>query len=238
MHARFSASALLLLAVLAGPAVPESHAQARLPVPGEKLAPLTPVYDGWYQNPDGKTATMVFGYLNRHNAKIEVPVGPDTNWLNPRLDSRVQPPTAFLPGRQQNVIKIVVPLDYPESVTWMIAYGGFKETTTQRGGLNPTVMMADPSPSVEAGPAQTIKVSETAKLSGTARADNLPEGVELRFLWSKVGGPGTVTFGSPSSPQTTATFSAPGVYTLRLAAGPTGSPDFNTRDEVKVTVAP
>ena len=236
MHVRFGVSALLLLVGLTGPTAPASPAQARLPVPGERLAPVTPVYDGWYQNPDGKTATLVFGYLNRQNQKIEIPIGPDTNWLNPRVDAKIQPPTAFLPGRQHDVIKIVVPLDYPGNVTWMVAYGGFKETTTQRGGLDPTVMMADPSPAVEAGAAQTIKISEIASLNGTARADNLPEGTALRFLWSKVGGPGTVTFGSPNSPQTTATFSEPGVYTLRLAAGPTGTPDFNTRDEVKVTV--
>jgi PKD repeat protein len=36
--------------------------------------------------------------------------------------------------------------------------------------------------------------------------------------WSKLSGPGTVTFGSATNPTTIATFSAPGNYSLRLTA--------------------
>ena len=85
-HSRLSVWAFVVLAVLTGPAIPKSQAQARLPIPGERLAPVTPVYDGWYQNPDG-TCTLVFGYLNRINQKIEIPLGPD-NGLNPHVDDR------------------------------------------------------------------------------------------------------------------------------------------------------
>ena len=40
----------------------------------------------------------------------------------------------------------------------------------------------------------------------------------LTTSWSKAGGPGTVTFGNASRPRTTAQFSAPGRYMLRLTA--------------------
>jgi PKD repeat protein len=36
--------------------------------------------------------------------------------------------------------------------------------------------------------------------------------------WSKLTGPGTVTFGNATNPATTAIFSAPGSYSLRLTA--------------------
>lgn len=37
-------------------------------------------------------------------------------------------------------------------------------------------------------------------------------------LWTQVSGPGTTTFGTPNAPSTTAVFSAPGDYVLRLSA--------------------
>ena len=38
------------------------------------------------------------------------------------------------------------------------------------------------------------------------------------MTWSKESGPGAVTFADATSPVTTATFSAPGAYVLRLTA--------------------
>src|SRR5262249_2788031 len=38
------------------------------------------------------------------------------------------------------------------------------------------------------------------------------------ILWKLYSGPGMVTFGNPAQTNTTATFSAPGVYTLELSA--------------------
>jgi len=71
-------------------------------------------------------------------------------------------------------------------------------------------------PVVNAGPDQTI-TSATATLSGTATDDGLPNGT-LTKGWSKVSGPGTVTFANAGAPSTTATFSTTGTYTLRLTA--------------------
>jgi len=72
-------------------------------------------------------------------------------------------------------------------------------------------------PVVNAGPDQTITLPASATLSGSASDDGLPNGV-LTTGWSKVSGPGSVTFGNAASLSTTATFSVAGAYVLRLTA--------------------
>ncbi len=74
-------------------------------------------------------------------------------------------------------------------------------------------------PTVSAGPNQSIVLPAQASLSGTATDDGLPNPpAALTLNWSKVSGPGTVTFANPASVATTASFSAAGVYVLRLTA--------------------
>src|SRR5205807_3897338 len=53
---------------------------------------------------------------------------------------------------------------------------------------------ANTAPVVNAGVNQTITLSASANLFGTATDDGLPSGI-LQTTWSKFGGPGTVTFG-------------------------------------------
>ncbi|MBI4893800.1 MAG: glycoside hydrolase family 127 protein [Acidobacteria bacterium] len=45
-----------------------------------------------------------------------------------------------------------------------------------------------------------------------------PQGPPVTVSWQKESGPGKVTFADPKAPVTTATFSEPGVYVLKLAA--------------------
>jgi len=73
-------------------------------------------------------------------------------------------------------------------------------------------------PTVSAGAGQTIQVEQTATLNGTATDDGLPAGSTLAITWSVVSGPGQVVFGNAHQAQTTATFSTPGTYVLRLTA--------------------
>ena len=66
---------------------------------------------------------------------------------------------------------------------------------------------------------QTITLPATASLSGTVSDDGLPNPPDnVTTTWSKVSGPGTVTF-SPSATalDTTASFSVAGTYVLRLS---------------------
>ena len=74
------------------------------------------------------------------------------------------------------------------------------------------------APVVEAGANQAITLpANVTSLSGTATDDGLPAG-SLTTAWSKVSGPGTVTFANAAALATDATFSMQGVYVLQLSA--------------------
>ncbi len=74
------------------------------------------------------------------------------------------------------------------------------------------------APVVNAGPDRSITLPASASLAGSVSDDGLPAGAALTKTWSKVSGPGTVSFANASSPNTSASFSAPGNYVLRLTA--------------------
>jgi hypothetical protein len=74
------------------------------------------------------------------------------------------------------------------------------------------------APVVNAGPDFTITLPNGITLAGSATDDGLPTGSALTISWSKVSGPGTVTFGNAAALNSTANFSAAGTYTLRLTA--------------------
>src|SRR3954471_12342185 len=68
---------------------------------------VTPVYEGWYRNPDG-TYSLSFGYFNRNSSEtLEIPTGPD-NSVGPGAPNQGQP-THFDPRRHWGVFAIVVP---------------------------------------------------------------------------------------------------------------------------------
>ncbi|MCE9544415.1 MAG: hypothetical protein K8T25_02675, partial [Planctomycetia bacterium] len=80
---------------------------------------------------------------------------------------------------------------------------------------------------VYAGTDQTVGSPNPASLSGSMWGGS--SGATM--TWSKVSGPGTVTFGNPNSLQTTATMSAVGTYVLRL----TGTDGANsTTDDISI----
>ena len=89
-------------------------------------------------------------------------------------------------------------------------------------------------PVVYAGPDLYLSgVPATATLNGQVTDAVLPLGATLTQNWSVVGGPGTVTFGSPTSPVTTATFSTNGIYVLQLRAS-NGQSQASSMVEVRV----
>jgi FG-GAP-like repeat/FG-GAP repeat len=100
-----------------------------------------------------------------------------------------------------------------------------------------TVNSAAPSnraPSVNAGPDQTITLPGSANLDGTVSDDGLPNPPgALTTTWTKVSGPGTVTFGNANAVDTTASFSAAGSYVLRLSANDSA---LQASDDISVTV--
>jgi RHS repeat-associated protein len=105
-------------------------------------------------------------------------------------------------------------------------------------------------PLVYAGPAQTITRPAAALLGGVVMDDGLPLGYPLTYQWTKVSGPGTVTFATDTTTNAnltpwlnvdyfdafaSATFSANGTYVLRLTASDT---QFTNTDEVTITALP
>ncbi len=92
-------------------------------------------------------------------------------------------------------------------------------------------------PVVDAGPDQTITMPATppatAQLDGTVTDTTIPSGSTLTSTWSRVSGPGTVTFGNANAVDTTALFPVTGTYVLRLSASDGALSNF---DELTVIV--
>ena len=81
---------------------------------------------------------------------------------------------------------------------------------------------ANQFPSASAGADQSIQATATQPgevfLNGVMSDDGLPIGSSLKAQWSKLSGPGTVTFAAANQPQTSANFSLNGRYELQLSA--------------------
>jgi len=129
-------------------------------------------------------------------------------------------------------------------VTFLVPYGiptGPTEiTATNPGGHTGRIAFfvsgtGNAPPAVDAGPDLTVALPNDATLNGTATDDGLPAGSVLTIQWSKVSGPGTVTFANPNSAITPASFSESGTYVLRLTASDSA---FAPSDETTVTVDP
>ena len=90
-------------------------------------------------------------------------------------------------------------------------------------------------PAVDAGADATVTLPDAAALSGTASDDGLPAGSSLALQWTRVSGPGAVTFAEPHQASSSAAFAAPGTYVLRLAAS---DGQLASSDDVTITVKP
>ena len=101
--------------------------------------------------------------------------------------------------------------------TMRVYYGGFRsccpeDTTVCLATTTPTGV-ANRAPLVDAGRDQTIAAGDTATLDGTVMDDDVPVPLaSVQVTWSKQSGPGTVSFANANAVDTTATFSAPGMY--------------------------
>lgn len=96
--------------------------------------------------------------------------------------------------------------------------------------VGPTVTLLSPTVATANIPAGVGLVLEAAVSAVRNQAD-------LQVSWLQLGGPGSVTFGNPGAANTSALFSAPGTYELRLFATE-GLSQSATRLTVNVGVAP
>jgi hypothetical protein len=98
-------------------------------------------------------------------------------------------------------------------------------TCTQRCGLPGCATRTNASPTVNAGAAQTVALaygpspSAYADLAATVTDDGLPNPpAKVTLAWSKVSGPGAVSFVAPAAAATRVFLEKAGTYVLRLAA--------------------
>lgn len=96
-----------------------------------------------------------------------------------------------------------------------------------------TVNVRNTAPQVNAGNDQLIEFLSGTTLAGNVIDDGEPLGETLTLLWTKVSGPGVVTFGNSDLPVTIVNFSKAGLYTLRLLAN---DGELTAYDEMKVIV--
>ena len=245
---------------------------------------VTPAYEGWFQNADG-TFSMLWGYFNRNfKQELDIPIGPD-NRIEPGGPDQGQP-THFLTRRQWGIFTTTVPKDFGlKKITWTLTSNGtttaipasldplwevapFKDAT----GNTPPFIGFDPKgPFVQGPRGQTKAIAAAAgqavelPLWVSDDANVIPGAIRpitpaVTLTWSKLRGPGTVTFSNAkpavetaefaAPPKSafqgkavaTATFSEPGEYVLRVVAndwtgeGGRGFQCCWSNAQVKVTV--
>src|SRR5882724_587460 len=89
------------------------------------------------------------------------------------------------------------------------------------------------APIANAGPAKVVGLTNVVTLGGAVSDDGLPLGSSVTVAWSKVSGPGNVSFVNGSITNAQAAFSAEGQYVLRLTASDS---EKNASADVQVAV--
>ena len=230
-----------------------SAAQPLAPI-RERGQSVTPVFEGWYRNPDG-TFSLSFGYFNRNEGEVvEIPPGP-ANFIAPAAFDGGQP-TQFHPRRHWGVFAVTVPADFGKKrVTWTLVIRGDStaipgsladgwqidalEGEAGSGNTPPRLRFTADGPEgagpagitggpVSASSGRPVTIDVWARDDGSARnsvASGGRQGVPVTLTWFKHQGPGSVTFAAVSprpdsagKASTTATFSEPGTYLLRVRA--------------------
>ena len=90
-------------------------------------------------------------------------------------------------------------------------------TPTTTPTATPTPVVANVAPSVDPGLAQTLVFGSPVTLTGTVADDGRPSQT-LSILWSRVRGPGLLTFSQSTKPTTGVTASLQGTYLVKLEA--------------------
>jgi hypothetical protein len=187
------AVALTALA-MSSPVKAQQIPQDRRPFYVDALRPrgqnVIPIYDGWFENPDG-TYTLCFGYFNLNTEQeFEIPLGSE-NYIEPMQYDGVQPthfdavPDPALTREYRHhwcVFPVTVPEDFGSGdVVWRLTSQGTELSVP--GSLLPAYVLEEPNSSGRAAVAPLMSLEENAqKIAGR-------RGVR--------GGPHTVAIGQP-----------------------------------------
>lgn len=139
------------------------------------------------------------------------------------------------PAKAAGSSEYITPSDARMKITQDF-YGVNRGAKPSVGAFESYVEVINQSPQTDAGVNQTTALSSQISLVGTVTDDGLPNPPgKVTVGWNKVSGPGTVTFDNILSRETKATFSATGIYVLRLTVS---DGTLSGSDEVTVTVNP
>ncbi len=182
-------------------------ARISLPFHGDAFTDAETVVIQTHVGDSDASITKVEFYSNSINIGEDSSVPYTFSWSNPPVGTRVVMVRTFDQGKTKDSSTITI-------------------TVTDSGSGNTP-------PSVDAGADQSITLpTDNVSLDGTVSdPDDTPT-----TTWTKVSGPGIVTFGDAGSVDTTATFSAAGAYVLRLTANDDTNAPVN--DTMQVTVDP
>ena len=209
--------------------------------------PVVPLYDGWYENPDG-TYGICFGYFNLNTEEaVDIPLGPD-NFIEPNEFDGMQPthfdPVPEAPYRRRFcVFTVTVPEDFGQNrVVWTLRTRG--DEVSVPGKVIPPYVLDEPDSGGRGVVAPVLKFDTNGpEFKGrngfTTSPRTVAVGAPLELSvwvdhpaprswvgWSGHQGPGDVEFGEAEMEvdradgvaTTTARFSEPGEYLLRVQA--------------------
>jgi hypothetical protein len=162
------------------------------------------------------------------------------NWVPHALTTNTSSAITLQAG-----VRYPIKIDYYEqgnaaTMRFQWSYPGQSIQTVPVAVLFPTGGAPPPptgnvAPVVNAGANKTVTLPASVTLTGTATDDGKPNPpAAMTRSWTKVSGPGTVTFGSPTSLSTTASFSTAGTYVLRLSVSDSA---LTSSDDVTVTAS-
>jgi glucose/arabinose dehydrogenase/PKD repeat protein len=141
--------------------------------------------------------------------------------------------TFTAPGTYAVTLTVRDPSGFSSTATTAVTVGDpptptptFTPTATPTATRTPTATPTNTpapvnlAPVVDIGLAQTVVSGAPLTLRGTVTDDGRPTGI-LQVLWSKVRGPGTLSFLAPTSVTTGVTASSVGTYLVKLEASDT-----------------
>jgi hypothetical protein len=212
------------------------------PLHAQRNQPIYPAYDGFLKNADG-SYTLAFAYFSHNADVVTIEPGSNNNFAPEPVDR--QQPTVFKPGHWRFQCVMVVDPDFAGKMRWTLTYAGTTTETSERmlqsnwnlveGAADlskidyakvprgvclnraPTVRVLG-KPARKGEVAMTATTAEELHLFGSVADEGLPRGRKLTVQWKALKGPGTVTFSNPDAARTKASFTAPGIYELELAA--------------------
>lgn len=197
------------------------------------------VWNDGFPTPSATTNTGVFTYGVGNGYEITIPASTAPRQLKIYIgawraggslevslsDGSASPYIDLSTIAAGDVVNSVYTIDYQSAsngqtltLRWVLDTESFPlgNITLQAASLvGPAVNQA---PRTNAGSDQIVTLPAPGNLTGAAPDDGLPNPVPPVTSWSKVSGPGTVTFGNANALNTTATFGAAGTYVLRLTA--------------------